>query len=1547
MANNTKFNLDKINQMLTPKSTIKRYSEFVKNSREGINDAFSYAQKMGAKVADGVSGAIDDVARRFGKNTGAAPTSSVGQYQRLLSDGRVAPASSVTGESAPSAIPTVTDGYESIATAKSYNAAPATEPSVSSPASEESVSEGKKYNSGYKTDAVGATSYLELLKEQQQLIDKSKSEAYEEADDQLNIDMRDAQANYQQNDPRYGATAENLLEQGLGDSGYGEYLAGKREEQLTDERMAARSRHSYARLEADKAHDAATSDLNTMRGQYAQELDAEFKAAYNEVLSGVGQGVYSADIAKSILEQYAGGELSSSITSALTGAENRYNLINGKNVIGTMIDYMDSKGIAPSVDTVRDYLTGQPGITDTQINNIITAMFDENGKYLGNSSGTSGDTGLGGSTNTGKNGSNDDNIQSGGGSSDTSKTYGIEEMKLGLTDSIKAMNKKGLNGVEALKSIIDALETLIKGENNERTYTAEENAACNALTSALGGLVVSSATYNTNGSALKASKEGDNLSVVMDGTVYRVEHGGKAGTEVQKAASDNSIPEGAVFGYAGNLYVMTEDGAYALRARSTFLKGGYGKLWKAVYSEAVENISAEGYTKEENSGADVKLKGTGEGNKKEKDSEKASVSGTVSRGYANASKINNGAKDGEGWIKVNVNDSQYKVKLNGEVNAGSIDASKVNENEVFLIGDDAYMKMDGKIYDVDKRWLGGGQYKNMVKAIKDNVGDQIVPEGQAGYNDNAVNLSRGGDESNPLNATVVNTFGSPRSLEQINNKGFGDTIFISLDDKTYSFEIDAVLGSGSDAYNAAVTGGVEAGNIFAHGEDMYVMADNKCYKLGAASGLANTYYDKFKTEISKKLGTEGSDHPFGNFRADSGAGDSVESGSATEEGEGSSGGGNASGVTPGVVPDGTVTPPIINGADASQGDAESDINGNEKAALIAKDLGGNEQNGVLWTLEGEARDVAEANGYKYKLKNDLEGYEAGDYNSYKKMFEDESLNEYTDKYKDKYLCFGHRAFYYDSDKKELYYYEVVEKPEVPQNSSSGSEGSAEKKESGWDKVVAWWKDKVEPAWNNMWAEKEPEYTDEDRDVTRGLASFETDGKLFGIDRNLKSGDNFTVEIDGQSYAVESRGEVKREKAAYLYADAADVANGEVFLYGDGMFLKKDGKIYSVDARKLFGKGQSDKLKGAIKANSVEGEGGSSSVYSATGAGDAKGSLSADNFKSGEYEAFDKISFIGEYGESYKLQVRAVLGSDSSAHKAAVNSGISDGQLFRHGQDFYVKDGDTVLKMSAASGKKNVDYDKLVGYTFGGDMTPATYNAGLELGDKPNLFGGGKVTIYTAGGSVEAKIDRKVDTSKNSAMNQAAEAASEGDVFSVGNYYYLKTGGKVYVLESDDELSAIMNKAKSEGTEGEAQNGNTQIPDRVQHVGDGIFNTFTENRIKEGNDLLIPLGNEKYSAKCLYATRGAAYKAASTLGLGMHSIFVYGDDLYVWCGDYAMRLGAEDADGKSYEALKLRIKDSREPHAVPANAVAGKDYSYRNGLQSKAPTKEGLYSRFLT
>lgn len=272
---------------------------------------------------------------------------------------------------------------------------------------------------------------------------------------------------------------------------------------------------------------------------------------------------------------------------------------------------------------------------------------------------------------------------------------------------------------------------------------------------------------------------------------------------------------------------------------------------------------------------------------------------------------------------------------------------------------------------------------------------------------------------------------------------------------------------------------------------------------------------------------------------------------------------------------------------------------------------------------------------------------------------------------------------------------------------------------------------------------------EPKEITRGVAHYERDGMF---DRGLVKGDNFTVEVNGKSYKVESGGEVT-DQAVIDAANESGIYNGEVFQYGDELYLKRNDKIYSVEQR-FFAPNQDDKLKEAISENAgaVPGE-------------------DADNLQSGVFldsykklDAMKKIELEDLDGNEYKLQIRAVLGSDSAAYKAANN--VSDGEAFIFGEDIYLKNGDEVYKLGAAPGGKNGDYDR-VAEQLRADNDPSTESyktqgvVAIKKGRVGNAIGQHENYTVDRHGNLEPKENVKVSIGKESYWVKSGEKTTSG------------------------------------------------------------------------------------------------------------------------------------------------------------------------------------------
>lgn len=100
-------------------------------------------------------------------------------------------------------------------------------------------------------------------------------------------------------------------------------------------------------------------------------------------------------------------------------------------------------------------------------------------------------------------------------------------------------------------------------------------------------------------------------------------------------------------------------------------------------------------------------------------------------------------------------------------------------------------------------------------------------------------------------------------------------------------------------------------------------------------------------------------------------------------------------------------------------------------------------------------------------------------------------------------------------------------------------------------------------------------------VTKGYdAKFKNDA--WGFRKDLSKGDNFNIEVNGNTYRVESGGQIYDTDLIDFFEEAG-IGNDEVFEYDGQAYLKRKDNYYSIDTRFLMGK-QEEKLLDAIEYN---------------------------------------------------------------------------------------------------------------------------------------------------------------------------------------------------------------------------------------------------------------------------------------------------------------------------------------------------------------------------
>ena len=475
-----------------------------------------------------------------------------------------------------------------------------------------------------KLEVEDPNSYIAALREREDSIveqydasvnyaEETKQDAYKKAEDQYNIAMREAQANFRANQPTYGARAEQLLASGLTGSGYSDYLAGKAYEARTNEINAARSQQSYAQYLADSnyrdmMYQANTDKYNQQAAldqwklEYGVQLDAEYKAKVDEVLAEIKSGDINAAVAETKLKNYApNGVVSQNILDSLKAQEEEYWRNNNNSITTEFISWVAARedaGKPVNAAGMRQWLKDNTNLTDDEVEFWISTYTDANGNYEPDINYKIENGHIWISTDGGKTwkdygepkegGQGGDNPDTGGKQEESEAVlYLREAAKNGLSgadayNAFKtAMNKHDIGDYSSYKKLIDEMDRLVAEGKFDANVAAE-------MKSMINGLVVGSGVFEENRGLRKKFQDGDNFTVKVNDFSYKVESGGVADSKVIEAAKD--LKDGVVFGYGSELYLKSGDTAYKIEPRPVFGNKDYDKLWSAVYGEAIKNL---------------------------------------------------------------------------------------------------------------------------------------------------------------------------------------------------------------------------------------------------------------------------------------------------------------------------------------------------------------------------------------------------------------------------------------------------------------------------------------------------------------------------------------------------------------------------------------------------------------------------------------------------------------------------------------------------------------------------------------------------------------------------------------------------------------------------------------------------------------------------------------------------------------------------------------------------------------------------------------------
>lgn len=299
-------------------------------------------------------------------------------------------------------------------------------------------------------------------------------------------------------------------------------------------------------------------------------------------------------------------------------------------------------------------------------------------------------------------------------------------------------------------------------------------------------------------------EKGDNITVSYNSKDYYLDIGGTASEDSNAfaACKNQNIPAGSVFvDENGTMYMSrgAEKAPYYLIGRQgvSFHTGDY-----------------------------LKLKNTLQGSMNAADSK-------VTRGAAGFESdglINKGLEKGDNFT-VEVANKSYRVESGGEVTDVNVknaaEEAGIHNGEVFMLGDDIYLKNGDKIYSVDSRFFAPNQDDKLKDAIKGNT-EAVADENAEIYQQSTYLVGDGGKDS----------------LDKIEVE--------DLDGNKYKLQIRSVLGSDSAAYKAGINQKVSDGEAFIHGKDIYVLDGDKAYKVAAVSGSKNGDYGKLHSTLTNE-----------------------------------------------------------------------------------------------------------------------------------------------------------------------------------------------------------------------------------------------------------------------------------------------------------------------------------------------------------------------------------------------------------------------------------------------------------------------------------------------------------------------------------------------------------------------------------------------------------------------------------------------------------------------------------------------------------------------
>ena len=822
----------------------------------------------------------------------------------------------------------------------------------------------------------------------------------------------------------------------------------------------------------------------------------------------------------------------------------------------------------------------------------------------------------------------------------------------------------------------------------------------------------------------------------MDGTDYMVREGDTVhiNKEVSDLVNSGALKPGEVFGYDRELYMVKGDKIIKIEP-GIFRNGDYEPLWKELYGKAIDVLAGNSTFAEDKGGVETPETGTtpDESTPDEKDP-------SLKRGHATMSY----SRYDSGWT-VNVDGFDYSV-IRGEViedtalNREILDAAKsVDSGEVFVYDDILYYKDEenGRIYEVTPRRQS--DYNKVKNAITANAETWDKYTGSA----------------NKTGGTYVR-----------GDLAKGKTVNVEKDGKTYKFEIDAVMGADTEAAKAANAAGLGDGEVFRHREDMYVYKNGKAYKLSAVAGFQNWHYDAYvEAATGQKTWPEG-DFNYSDFLKEenqgSGNASTENSGGAqngTQNGtQGGSGGGNVGGA------ENTAT-----GDPVKREETDTDDSYKAKVqAWITEEFFDKNENGELNLKEGYEKKILDrgdlvTSGYSDNFINALDKTDDGKYVWYDFKAAQTITSDYLESINAKITDGGQweiKEGKFTVNGKEY----RVDKATVPEleGKASNSAGNCFVEYNSETYYLQKNEGRITPLKINK------------NSVSDAIGSVEKQGYW---DKN-----NIDVEVGGKTYHVYIGTKLKEsndnDAEVISAANSAGIQSGEVFAYGDAMYIKNGSDYHKIGQQDWLYYDHDEQLLEALKTGEKTkrpeiGEVVQNKNGKAYFAGEVKGGTS------------QKVQIEGR---TYDITLETIkYGKDTDIYSASKN--IDTNSFFVYDDKLYVKGEDGVY------GVGGNDWDKLKSFVVDGrgEARAITGYPGAittnrtVLGQAPNKFTvryGAKVAEFQTMGN-----ELKFNANNDPGIKYASRNVGNNEVFVYGDeVYYKDEQGKIFATNADDKTT---------------------------------------------------------------------------------------------------------------------------------------------------------------